>query len=111
MKTLRLAVLIAVLCSVANPAAIHTLTITGTSTTQVVSSTIAFGASWVQLVAPAGNSSTSRVGDSTITSTTGIPLAPGAGMMLPYVGVGSYSLRQLNTYVATGDTLSVTWAY
>ncbi len=111
MRTLRIALLIVALCGIADPAVVHTLTITGNNTAQTVSTTVT-SAHWVQFVAPAANSGTSRVGDTTVTSTVGIPLAPGAGMMLPaYQSGGTYSLGQLKAYVATGDTLSVTWAF
>src|SRR5258708_6774484 len=112
MKILRLALLLVVLCCIANPAAVHTLTITGNNTAQTISTTNTSGAHWVQFVAPAANSGTSRVGDTTVTSTIGIPLAPGSGMMFPaFQSGGTYSLGQLKAYVATGDTLSVTWAF
>ncbi len=111
MKILRLSLLVLALCAIANPAVIHTLTITGNNTAQTVSTTVT-SAHWVQFVAPAANAGTSRLGDTTVTSSIGIPLAPGAGMMMPaYQSGGAYNLGQLKAYVATGDTLSVTWAF
>jgi hypothetical protein len=63
----------------------------------------------VQVVADPGNSNPVRLGDSTVSPTVGLRLAPGAGQMLPYKG-DQYSLAQIYIYVVTGDKVSIVWA-
>jgi hypothetical protein len=67
---------------------------------------------WVQFVAPSGNASNVRCGDSSVTSTRGMLIPAGAGQMLPPIGGGIRynSLSTIFCYVATGDTLVVSWA-
>lgn len=66
-------------------------------------------ASWVQFVADPANTSPIRVGDPTVTATTGARVAPGAGLMLPPKGTGAYPLNSIYVYVASGDKVSVLW--
>ena len=108
MRTLRIALLIAALCGIANPATPHTLTITGNNTAQTIS-TSAGSASYVCFVAPAANAAVSMIGDSTTSATVGMPISAGAGFCPPFMGIGAYSLGSFKAYVATGDKLSVTW--
>jgi hypothetical protein len=66
-------------------------------------------ARWVQFVADPANTSAVRLGDASVTATTGVRIAPGAGQMLPPQEPGTYRLSDLYVYVATGDKVSVLW--
>jgi hypothetical protein len=72
-------------------------------------------ARWCQLVAPAGNASVVRWGDSTITTSRGSIIAAGGGQFVPpMVGTnppgGSAIFQLANVYVLVqiGDSLSAT---
>ncbi len=79
-------------------------------------------ARWIQFVAPLSNSTTHcsvtdisacpRVGDVNVSATRGIPLAPGAGYLLPPLPSGQpgYSTAQVYVWIATGDKVDVSWA-
>lgn len=86
------------------------VTIAGTSATVALTSSDA--PYWVQFIAPAANSSHVRCGDSNTSSTRGLDLPAGAGMMLPPIsgGIRYNSMITMFCYVATGDTLVVAWA-
>ena len=65
-------------------------------------------ARWVQ-VAVTG-SGTVRLGDSTVSSTRGLPLVAGAGQMLPSRGgLLRYQQEALYVYVPSGATVSVAY--
>lgn len=86
--------------------------ISGTGTAVQVSSTQGAVALWVQFVAPSTNSSVVRVGDVTVSGTTGVPVAPGGGYFLPAINYTSgpptkYDLSTLYVIVQSGDKLSV----
>ena len=85
-------------------------TISGTSAAVALPSSDA--PLWVQFVAPSGNSNNVRCGDSNTTSSRGMLLAAGAGQMLPPLpgGIRYNSLSTIYCYVASGDTLVVSWA-
>ena len=86
----------------------HIITISGTSAKVPISAT-ALQAKWFSVVAAHGNASTSRFGDSTTSSTVGIPLAADAGHFEPVLFFDSYTLSNWYVYVATGDTVTVLW--
>ena len=79
-------------------------------------------ARWVQFVAPLSNSAVHcsatditacpRVGNVNASATQGIPLAPGAGYMLPVLPTGQpgYLTAQIYVWIATGDKVDVAWA-
>jgi hypothetical protein len=104
------AALLALLAS-ALLAGLHTRTeITGTDAAVQLSTTGT--AVWVQIIAGSGNASPVRVGDSTVTATSGVRLVPGSGQMLPPLGgaySATYSLNAIYVYVANGDKVSVLW--
>ncbi len=88
---------------------VSSATITGTSAAVALTSTDA--PYWVQFTAPSANASHARCGDSATTSSRGLDIPPGAGQMLPSVAPFRYnSLTTVFCYVATGDTLVVSWA-
>lgn len=65
-------------------------------------------ASWIQIIVT--GSGTVRIGDSTASSTVGLPVAAGGGFMLPYRGqLTTYSLREVQVYVPTGATVSAAY--
>ena len=74
-------------------------------------------AHWIQFTAPTGNASAVRYGDSNVSSSRGAIIAAGGGDLLPVLhvpggGQASDSLYQFSTiyvYIASGDSLSVTW--
>ncbi len=86
------------------------VTVAGTSAAVALASSDA--PYWVQFVAPSGNLANVRCGDSATTSTRGLLLVPGSGQMLPVLpgGIKYNSLSTIFCYVATGDTLVVSWA-
>jgi len=102
------ALVILLLAAIVLTATVKTRTeITGTgAAVQVASSGSAL---WVQVVADPGNSSPVRLGDSTVTATSGVRVAPGGGQMLPYKG-DFYTLSSIYVYVANGDKVSVIWS-
>ena len=68
-----------------------------------------------QLIAPAGNTGVVQVGDSLITTSRGMRMAPGSGMFLPpgpstSQSGGGYVLNLAQQYVLiqSGDVLTVT---
>jgi hypothetical protein len=65
-------------------------------------------AHWVLIVADPGNTAAVRVGDATVSSTSGARVAPGGGLFLPF-GPG-YHLANIYVYVAASDKVSVLWA-
>lgn len=73
-------------------------------------------ARWIQFIAPPGNTSVVRIGDSTVSVTAGLRMAPGSGQMLAPVSCPqgdsancTIILSSVYYLVQTGDTLSVTW--
>lgn len=74
-------------------------------------------ARWVQVIAGAANAGVVRIGDGTVTSTRGLPIARGSGMLFPPVATDAregleqhtYALASIYYNAATNDTLSVTW--
>lgn len=65
-------------------------------------------AKWIQVIA--SGVGTIRVGDSTTTSSKGLPLASGTGQMLPPIGIKNhYQSGELYAYIPNGATLSVAY--
>lgn len=67
---------------------------------------------WVQFVAPAGNTSTVRVGDINITTTRGTVMAAGSGFLLPRISTNTqqlYNLSQIYVLIQSGDSLTVSY--
>jgi hypothetical protein len=73
-------------------------------------------ARWIQFVCPSTNNSAVRLGDSTVSTTVGVPCAAGGSFFLPPIpaeGLGSqhlYDLSKIYYVVQTGDKLSITRA-
>ena len=105
MKQFRLSVLLFLLASLALAIASRT-EITGTGAAVQVASSGA--ARWVQVIADPGNTSSVRVGDSTVNTTSGAKVAAGGGLLLPYQNA-NYTLASIYVYVANGDKVSVLW--
>lgn len=84
-------------------------TINGTSSAVAIVAGSPDQAKWIQVIAPSGNSSTVRFGDSTTSATVGLPIVAGAGYNTPPCDSCVYPLSGTFIYVATGDTASVSW--
>lgn len=68
-------------------------------------------ASWVQFIGLPTNIAYFRVGDSTINTTRGAAVGPGAGMFLPPIAQGRYYDMTMMYYLAAvGDKISIVWA-
>lgn len=69
-------------------------------------------ARWVQIVARSTNASVVIVGDSAITTTRGVPIAPGGGFMFPASQNSNdpYPLSSIYYLAQTGDKVSILWA-
>lgn len=72
---------------------------------------------WIQLMAPSGNASVVRWGDSSISSTQGGQIPPGGGQFIPSVIIPnrripdtSYSAAQIYYLIQSGDKLTVVFA-
>jgi hypothetical protein len=91
-----------------------TADIAGTGTATAISSS--GGALWIQFVCPSTNVSSVRIGDSGVSTTDGVPCAPGGSFFMPVLpvqGVGSnhvYDLSKIFFLVQVGDKLSITRA-
>lgn len=91
--------------------------ITGTGAAQALTGPA--NARWVQLVAPAGNASVVRWGDSLVSSSRGAIIAAGGGQMLAPIGTAAggspqstlYDLTRIYVLVAVGDKITVTWGF
>lgn len=69
-------------------------------------------ARWVQIVASTSNAAAVRIGDSNISSSRGIPVAAGAGYLLPasnYALGNYYNLASIYYLAQSGDKISVEW--
>jgi hypothetical protein len=87
--------------------------ITGDGSTQPLAVT-PLKAKWVQVVTPAGNAASVRIGGVETTASRGLPIPPGwAGMMLPPVAeiASLYKLDHIYYNVSAGDHLYVLYAY
>lgn len=70
-----------------------------------VAITLPVPAKWVQFIATGTGI---RLGDSTTTSTNGLPLASGSGLLAPPIGMKNhYESKEFYAYVPSGSTLSV----
>jgi len=62
-----------------------------------------------------GGTNSSRVGDSTVNGTTGIPLSSSDSLVLPSVGSSPsecfYSLDEIFIYAPPTDTISITYGW
>lgn len=94
----------------ANSAATCCSLVISGSSASVPISTSSTPVHWVQMVAPSGNMSTAYwvIGAAAATA-SGMTLPAGAGQMLPPKSQGGYDLAGVYVYVATGDTLRITW--
>jgi|GEM_PF-5754579 len=106
MKTFpRIAMLLLLIAGLAFPNISTLATITGSG----VAVPIGAGSArsfWVQCIAPATNSANVMFGDSTVTATRGLPIAPGAGYSTPTCEHCIYSPSTTWVYVASGDTIA-----
>jgi hypothetical protein len=74
-------------------------------------------ARWIQIVTPSTNSAAVRVGDSAVSATEGIAIAPGGGFMFPVISIDTrdssqakmYQLSGIRYFAATGDKLNLVW--
>ena len=98
-----------VLVSAAKPNLHSIAEITGSGATVAISTDGSTRASWIQIIAPSGNSAVVRFGDSTVTSSIGLPVAPGGGYNTPACSACIYTLSQHYVYVANGDKVDVAW--
>ena len=74
-------------------------------------------ARWVLFVAPTTNSAVVRVGDSSVSTTRGAPMAAGGSVFYPPITtqVGDqkqplYNLSAIYVYIANGDKVSIQWS-
>ena len=74
-------------------------------------------ARWVQFVCPSTNTSAVRIGDSTISTSKGVPCAPGGALLLPALPMTDspassplYDLSSIYYLIQSGDKLSITRA-
>src|SRR5689334_3478682 len=101
MKRLAFLILLALVPGAAN---IHTVaTFTGTAAKVCISTDTTTRAKWIQVVTPAANSAVVRFGDSTVSATTGLPIAAGAGYNTPACESCIYQLAATCMYIANGD--------
>src|SRR6266702_1977275 len=85
-------------------AGIHTIaTITGANAAVAISTDSTARASWVQVIAGSSNSGSVMFGDSTVSSTQGLPIAAGGGYNTPACNTCVYTLNAVYVYVWTGD--------
>ncbi len=96
------------LCIMARASSPHLITISGTGAVVQLSSTDQ-QASSIQFTAPAGNTGTARIGDSTTSSTVGEALPASTGQYFPPRWQGAYSLNTWYVYVPNGDKITVLW--
>lgn len=67
-------------------------------------------AHWIQFIAPDTNTSTVRVGDASVSTSRGLAIAPGGGLLLP-IGEANpdrnYQLSAIYYIVQSGDKLNI----
>lgn len=74
-------------------------------------------ARWIQIIAPAGNAQTVRVGDSNVGTSRGAAVAAGGGFMLPPIPVATggtvtdvlYQFSTIYFFGTSSDKVTVTW--
>lgn len=70
--------------------------------------TLPVAAKWIQFIV--SGAGTVRLADSTASSTVGLPIAAGAGQMLPPIGLKNhYQSNEVYAYIPTGATLSIAY--
>jgi hypothetical protein len=84
--------------------------ITGTGATVQISTSQA-RANWIQVIAASGNSAAVMFGDSTTTSTTGLPVAAGGGYSTPTCGQCFYVPASHYVYIANNDKAYIAYGY
>ena len=105
MKRLTLMLILALAPSAAN---IHTIaTISGSGAKVQISTDSQTRAKWIQVIADSGNSAKVFFGDSTVSATTGLPIAAGAGYNTPACQSCVYTLSATYVYVGSGDKVYV----
>lgn len=79
----------------------------GSNTTVPITFPSGFGAWWVQFIVT--GTGTVRLGDSTVTSSKGLPIPAGGGQYVAPAGGHSnfYGSGEFSAYIPTGATLSV----
>jgi hypothetical protein len=88
---------------------IHTVaTITGAGAAVAIVPGAQYRAAYIQCVAPSTNTNNVYFGDSTVTSTSGIPIAPGGGYNTPVTGT-PYSLSATYVYISNSDVANCAW--
>jgi hypothetical protein len=83
--------------------------ISGASSTVQLSTNTTARAKFIQIIAPAANSGIVYFGDSTTSSSKGLPIAAGGGYNTPTCDSCLYTLAAHYAYVATGDTACWAW--
>ena len=114
MKTIAILLFLAILATAQAPLVLFTVPdISGTGSAVQLAATGT--ARWCQLVAPAGNTSVVRWGDSAITTSRGSIIAAGAGQFIPPMvgpnpggGSGVFSLSTVYVLVQSGDKITAT---
>ena len=66
-------------------------------------------AAWIQVITPSTNAATVQFGDSTVSTTAGLPIAAGAGYNTPTCPNCIYTLGSHWVYVANGDKVYLAW--
>lgn len=63
-------------------------------------------AKWIQFIV--SGAGTVRLADSTASATVGLPIAAGAGQMMPPIGLKNhYQSNEIYAYIPSGATLSI----
>jgi hypothetical protein len=89
---------------------IHTVaTISGASSAVAIVPGSVARAAWIQCVAPSANTNNVYFGDSTVSATVGLPIAPGGGYSTPTCANCIYSPGNTYVYVSSGDTAACAW--
>lgn len=85
--------------------------ITGDGATHALSAATV-RAKWIQFITDKANGAAVRIGDKNVTSSLGLPIAAGGGMLLPPIAdLGSfYDLSTTYYNAGSGDKLYVAWA-
>lgn len=88
---------------------IRTITLTGTAATVPISADGKLQAQWIDVFVPTANSATVQIGDGTVSSTVGRPIAKTTSFTLPPVHRGGYALNTTYLYIAMDDKAIVTY--
>ncbi len=83
--------------------------INGSGATVQVSTSIA-RVYWLQVIPDSNNMNPVLFGDSTTSSSIGLPLAAGSGYLTPIISGQTYPLNQFYVYVSMGDKVHFSYA-